>query len=70
VHDEEGLGHELRHALEIAQYREIRGDAAMQALSARIGRRTWGQCYETDAAQAVTDQVRAEVHGVCPKRGR
>lgn len=54
------LGHELQHATEVAAARDVRDEAALARLMARIG---WGKSrgrFETHAAEAVTRQVRSE----------
>jgi hypothetical protein len=56
------LGHELRHALEVAECPEVRDDAGLIALYQRIGHPTVGpHQYDTAAAQAAGRQVRAEL---------
>lgn len=62
----EVLGHELQHALEIAAADDIANGASLRRHFAAIGRtlslssRT-EQAYETDAAQAVEQQVRRDL---------
>lgn len=56
------VGHELRHALEVAECPEVRDEAGLIALYQRIGHATLGpHQYDTAAAQAVGRQVRAEL---------
>ena len=57
------LGHELQHAVEVADAPEVAGDPTLAQLMTRIGRATRKLNYETDAAIAVTRQVEAEVRG-------
>jgi hypothetical protein len=56
------VGHELRHALEVAECPEVRDEAGLIALYERIGHATLGaHQYDTAAAQAAGRQVRAEL---------
>jgi len=55
------LGHELQHANEVAAAKEVRDEATLAALMARIGRRTGEGTFDTDAAVRVGRQVRAEI---------
>ena len=59
------IGHELRHALEIAENPTVRDDRAMAALYQRIGRRTGGtlHAYDTEDAQIAGRRVRSELVG-------
>ena len=57
------LGHELQHALEIAEHVEVRDDAGMRRLYAAIGREQGIDRFETDAAVRVERAVRFEVAG-------
>ena len=58
------IGHELRHALEIADAREVRDDQSMIELYRRIGvSRDARSHFETIAARAAGSQVRAELGG-------
>jgi hypothetical protein len=58
------LGHELRHALEIADAPEVRDQSAMLALYRRIGEISSGpDSYDTVAAREAGKQVRAELLG-------
>jgi hypothetical protein len=57
------MGHELRHALEIAQASEVRDARGLIALYQRIGDESLPgvHAYETDAAQDAGRQVRVEL---------
>jgi len=57
------MGHELRHALEVAQASEVRDARGLIALYQRIGDESLPgmHAYETDAAQDVGRQVRVEL---------
>ena len=55
------LGHELQHAIEIAEHGEVRDTAAVRRLFERIGRARGGDRYETEAARDVEWAVRAEL---------
>ena len=57
------IGHELRHALEIAEDPGVRDESAMRTLYQRIGRPTPGlmHTYDTEAAQSAGRQVRMEL---------
>lgn len=57
------LGHELRHAAELADAPEVRDRAGMQALYERIGWHDRPSAYETAAALASGDAVRREMFG-------
>ena len=58
------IAHELQHALEIAAVPDVRDQAAMAALYARIGERTvGGHAYDTAAARETGRRVRAELIG-------
>jgi hypothetical protein len=59
------IGHELRHALEIADEPTVRDEPAMLMLYQRIGHQTGGlvHTYDTDAAQTAGRQVRMELAG-------
>jgi hypothetical protein len=58
------LGHELRHALEIADAPEVRDDRALEALYRRIGHRHGGQGYDTQSALDAGKQIRRELYTV------
>jgi|SRR4051794_34097496 len=60
------LGHELQHALEIAEHADVRDDAAVRELYGRIGRGRGADRYETDAAGKVERIVRAEMRRRLP----
>jgi hypothetical protein len=60
------LAHELQHAVEIAERADVRDDAGVRLLYARIGRLHGIDRYETDAAGEVERQVRAEVRRKLP----
>ena len=56
------VGHELRHALEVAESPAVRDTASLIALYERIGHRSSGaHHYDTVAAQDTGRQVRAEL---------
>jgi hypothetical protein len=54
------IAHELQHALEIAACADVRDDAGMRRLFARIGHQHGTDSYETDAARQVEQAARAE----------
>jgi hypothetical protein len=54
------IGHELRHALEVLRYRQIRNDAGIASLYHRIGS-VRGRAVETEEAIKTGDAVRAEL---------
>jgi hypothetical protein len=58
------IGHELRHAIEIAQEPTVRDNAAMIALFQRIGHSSsdW-HTFDTSAAQSIGWRVRQELAG-------
>jgi len=56
------LGHELRHAVEIAGMPEVRSDAQLASAYARIGWASSGDgFFETDAAVETGQQVAREL---------
>jgi hypothetical protein len=58
------IGHELQHALEVAQAETVVDDNTLSALYQRIGRAVGGRHvdrWDTDAAQEVGEQVRREL---------
>jgi hypothetical protein len=55
------LGHELQHALEIAERRDIRDENAVRALYHQIGRSHGTDQFETDGARSVEWTVRSEL---------
>lgn len=55
------LGHELQHAREVAQAREVQDEAGLSRLMRRIGVATGAKTFETDAAVAVANQVRRDL---------
>lgn len=55
------IGHELQHAVEIAEEQDVRDDGAVRRLYARIGRQHGVDSYETDAAVRVERRVRDEM---------
>ena len=59
------IGHELRHALEIAADPTVRDDRAMLTLYKRIGRATAGtlHAFDTEDAQVAGRRVRFELLG-------
>jgi hypothetical protein len=58
------VGHELRHALEVAESPEVRDEASLIALYERIGHPSTGSHqYDTLAAQDTGRQVKAELKG-------
>ena len=54
------LGHELQHAVEIAEREEVRDEEGVRRLYLEIGRQGSGDSFETDAALDVEWQVRLE----------
>ena len=54
------LGHELQHAVEIAERHEVRDEDAVRRLYREIGRSGPRDSFETDAALDVELQVRLE----------
>jgi hypothetical protein len=54
------LGHELQHAVEIAEREEVRDEAGVRRLYVEIGRQGSADSFETDAALDVEWQVRLE----------
>jgi hypothetical protein len=59
------LGHELQHAVEIAERDEVRDEDAVRRLYKEIGRAGPRDSFETDAALDVEWQVRL---GLSPKQ--
>jgi hypothetical protein len=58
------VGHELRHALEVAESPHVRDEASLIALYERIGHPSTGaRHYDTAAAQDTGRQVKAELIG-------
>lgn len=57
------IGHELRHALEIAEHPSVRDESAMLTLYQRIGHSTGGHSFDTLAALSAGRQVRSELQG-------
>lgn len=59
------IGHELRHALEIAEHPAVRDESAMLTLYQRIGHPSTGalHTFDTQAAQTAGRQVRMELAG-------
>jgi hypothetical protein len=57
------LGHELQHAIEVAEDTAVRDQTAMTALYERIGMRGGLHVYDTLAAQEVGRTVRRELLG-------
>ena len=55
------LGHELQHAVEIADAVEVTDEKGMEALYARIGIRGGAHIYDTLAAQEMGRRVRREL---------
>ena len=58
------IGHELRHAVEIAEEPSATDGAGVERLYARIGRTTGKWQFESDAAMATQEQVLRELNGV------
>ena len=54
------VGHELQHAIEIAES-DVAGQADLQRLMEATGYRMSGMLYETDAARAIEKEVRREL---------
>ena len=59
----EVLGHELQHALEIAQDRQVVDDPSLRDLYLRIGYAMGSRSFETDAARQVELDVRRDLSG-------
>ena len=55
------LGHELQHAVEVADALDVRDPAALIALYERIGTRSGNQIYDTVAAQEMGRTVRRQI---------
>ena len=56
------IAHELRHAVEVADARDVRSDSEMAKLYERIGTRSAGDhTYETSAARSTARIVRREL---------
>lgn len=56
------IGHELRHALEVAQVPDVRDESSLVRLYERIGQRAVkGHQYDTNAAQDAGRAVRKEL---------
>jgi len=56
------LGHELQHALEVAGAPEVRDALGLKALYKRIGWESQKDRFESEAAKAVANRVRSELH--------
>lgn len=60
----EWLGHELAHALEVAQARRVQSQASLKMLYMSIGRKSFdGHAFETDGAEATGRLVALELSG-------
>jgi hypothetical protein len=57
------LGHELQHAVEVADDATVNSGEALRGLYERIGIRTSRDTYDSRAAQMTGLTVRAELHG-------
>jgi len=55
------LGHELQHAVEVANAEDVTSAEALEQLYRRIGVATGPEMYDTDAARQTGYDVRAEV---------
>ena len=55
------IGHELQHALEIAQHADVRDEEGIRRLYALIGHQHGIDRYETDAARKIERVVREEL---------
>jgi hypothetical protein len=56
------IGHELRHAIEVADATDVRDERALERLYQRIGNRSAAlHAYDTDAAQTTGRRVRKEL---------
>ncbi|MEO8501677.1 MAG: hypothetical protein ABI565_12230 [Vicinamibacteria bacterium] len=55
------LGHELRHAVEVAEAREVRDTTTLVQLYRRIGREGQKNRFETEAARDTGNRVRREL---------
>jgi hypothetical protein len=60
------LGHELQHAVEVADDGTVNSGEALRRLYERIGIRTSRDTYDSQAAQMTGRTVRAELHGDTP----
>lgn len=59
------VGHELRHAIEVAESPGVRDEASLIALYQRIGHNSQGRHhYDTIAAQDAGKQVKTELAGI------
>jgi hypothetical protein len=58
------VGHELRHAIEVAESPDVRDEASLIALYQRIGHTEGPHHYDTLAAQDTGRQVRTELRGL------
>jgi hypothetical protein len=58
------LGHELQHATEVAAATDVRDEASLARLMARIGCEKSRGRFETHAAEAVTEQVWREARDI------
>jgi hypothetical protein len=58
------IGHEMQHAVEVAECPDVRDDGDMIRLYERIGHPSGGEhSYDTDAAQDIGRKVRSELIG-------
>ena len=56
------MGHELRHAIEVAEATDVRDESALERLYQRIGMRSAAlHTYDTDAAQSTGRRGRKEL---------
>jgi hypothetical protein len=55
------LGHELQHAIEVAEAPEVGDEKSMEALYARIGVRGGAHVYDTVAAQEMGRKIRRQL---------
>ena len=60
------LGHELQHAVEVADDGTVNSEEALRGLYERIGIRTSRDTYDSRAAQMTGRTGRAELHGESP----
>jgi hypothetical protein len=61
------LGHELQHAVEVADAPEVASDGALTTLYRRIGVHVSTDAWDSRAAQEAGQLVRAEFHGRAPE---
>jgi hypothetical protein len=60
------LGHELRHAVEVADTPEVRDNDSFRSFYERIGSEHREHMFETDAAAAINAKVRSDLNHYHP----